>query len=164
MPETPGQRQTTVGGATVGGAEDPTAIWIVSFEVAMRLTPCVESTYTLKLSVDRNLGGVSTVSYAIIRSGGKQFRVSPGEIVRVPSISGKNEGDSVHFTDVLVAGGDSGLRIGAPTIDGAVVTGTIVKNGRGPKILVFKFKRRKGFKKMKGHRQDFTAVKIESIA
>ncbi|MFZ4793801.1 MAG: 50S ribosomal protein L21 [Blastocatellia bacterium] len=104
------------------------------------------------------------MSYAIIRSGGKQFRVSPGEIVRVPSISGKNEGDSVHFTDVLVAGGDSGLRIGAPTIDGAVVTGTIVKNGRGPKILVFKFKRRKGFKKMKGHRQDFTAVKIESIA
>jgi len=110
------------------------------------------------------MGGVSKVAYAIIRSGGKQFRVSPGDIVRVPSISDKNEGDSVEFTDVLVAGGESGLRIGAPTVAGAVVTGTVVKNGRGPKIIVFKFKRRKGFKKKKGHRQGFTAVKIEAIA
>jgi large subunit ribosomal protein L21 len=110
------------------------------------------------------MGGVSKVAYAIIRTGGKQFRVSPGDIVRVPSLSDKNEGDSVEFTDVLAAGGESGLRIGAPTVAGAVVTGTVVKNGRAPKIIVFKFKRRKGYKKKKGHRQGFTAVKIEAIA
>ena len=76
------------------------------------------------------------MAYAIIRSGGKQFRVSPGDIVRVPSLNDKNEGDSVQFTDVLIAGGESGLRVGAPTVAGAVVTGTVVKNGRGPKIIV----------------------------
>lgn len=105
------------------------------------------------------------MAYAIIRSGGKQFRVSPGDIVRVPSLGGdKNEGDSVEFNEVLVAGGEGQLRIGAPTVPGSVVTGTVVRNGRGPKIIVFKFKRRKGYKKKKGHRQGFTAVRIEAIS
>jgi large subunit ribosomal protein L21 len=103
------------------------------------------------------------VAYAIIRTGGKQFRVAPGEVVRVPSLADKNEGDQVEF-DVLVAGGDDGVRIGTPTVDGARVTGTIVKHGRGPKIIVFKFKRRKQFKRKKGHRQGYTAVKIDSVA
>lgn len=104
------------------------------------------------------------MSYAIIRTGGKQFRVSPGDVVRVPSLGDKNAGDTIEFRDVLVAGGGSEMRIGAPAIDGAVVTGTVVKQGRGPKIIVFKFKRRKQYKRTKGHRQGFTAVKIESIA
>ena len=104
------------------------------------------------------------MAYAIIRSGGKQFRVSPGDIVRVPSLGDKNEGDSVEFNEVLAAGGEGRLRIGAPTVPGSVVTGTVVRNGRGPKIIVFKFKRRKGYKKKKGHRQGFTAVKIEAIS
>ena len=103
------------------------------------------------------------MAYAIIRSGGKQFRVSPGDVVRVPSIAEKNAGDTVEF-DVLTAGNENGVRIGSPVVDGASVTGTVVKHGRGPKIIVFKFKKRKGFKKTKGHRQGFTEVKIESVA
>lgn len=103
------------------------------------------------------------MAYAIIRSGGKQFRVSPGDVVRVPSLAEKNEGDAVEF-EVLVSGGDGAVQIGNPVLTGAKVTGTVVKNGRGPKVIVFKFKRRKQFKKMKGHRQGFTAVKIDAIA
>ena len=104
------------------------------------------------------------MAYAIIRTGGKQFRVSPGDVVRVPTLADKNEGDSVEFDQVLVAGDDNGVRVGAPTVSGARVTATVVKNGRGPKIIVFKFKRRKQFKRIKGHRQGFTAVKIDAIA
>ena len=104
------------------------------------------------------------MSYAIIRTGGKQFRVSPGDIVRVPNLADKNEGDTVEFEDVLVAGDDNGVRIGAPSVSGARVTATVLKNGRGQKIIVFKFKKRKHFKRTKGHRQGFTAVKIDSIA
>jgi len=103
------------------------------------------------------------VAYAIIRTGGKQFRVSPGDVVRVPSLEGKNTGDSVEFTDVLAAGDDNSVRIGAPTLDGALVTGTVIENGRGPKIIVFKFKRRKHYKRKHGHRQGYTAVKIEAV-
>ena len=103
------------------------------------------------------------MAYAIIRSGGKQFRVSPGDVVRVPSIAEKNAGDSVEF-EVLTVGDDNGVRIGSPTVAGAGVSGTVVKHGRAPKIIVFKFKKRKGFKKIKGHRQGFTEVKIESVA
>ena len=104
------------------------------------------------------------MAYAIIRTGGKQFRVSPGDIIRVPTLADKKEGDTIEFEEVLVAGSDDGVRIGAPTIDGARVTATVLKNGRGPKIIVFKFKRRKHFKRTKGHRQGFTAVKIDSVA
>ena len=103
------------------------------------------------------------MAYAIIRSGGKQFRVSAGEIVRVPSLADKNEGDAVEF-EVLAAGDGGNVQIGNPVLAGAKVTGTVVKNARGPKIIVFKFKRRKSFKKIKGHRQGFTAVKIDAVA
>jgi large subunit ribosomal protein L21 len=104
------------------------------------------------------------VSYAIIRSGGKQFRVQSGDVVRVPSLADKKEGDAVEFGEVLATGDDNGVTIGAPLIDGAKVTGTVVTQGRAPKIIVFKFKRRKQYKKIKGHRQGFTAVKIDSVA
>jgi len=104
------------------------------------------------------------MAYAIIRTGGKQFRVSPGDVIRIPTLADKNEGDTVEFNEVLVAGSDDGVRIGAPTLAGARVTATVLKNGRGPKIIVFKFKRRKQYKRTKGHRQGFTAVKIDSIA
>ena len=103
------------------------------------------------------------MAYAIIRTGGKQFRVSPGDIIRVPTLADKSEGDTVEFDDILVVGADNGVRIGAPTVNGARVTATVLKSGRGPKIIVFKFKRRKQFKRTKGHRQGFTAVKIDSI-
>ncbi|MCI0387891.1 MAG: 50S ribosomal protein L21 [Acidobacteria bacterium] len=104
------------------------------------------------------------MAYAIIRTGGKQFRVSPGDVIRIPTLADKNEGDTIEFDEVLVAGSDDGVRIGAPTLAGARVTATVLKNGRGPKIIVFKFKRRKQYKRTKGHRQGFTAVKIDSVA
>jgi large subunit ribosomal protein L21 len=90
--------------------------------------------------------------------------VSPGDVVHVPSLADKNEGDRVEFDEVLISGDSKGTRIGAPTIAGARVTGTVLKNGRGPKIIVFKFKRRKHYKRTKGHRQGFTSIKIDSIS
>ena len=104
------------------------------------------------------------MAYAIIRTGGKQFRVTAGDVVRVPSLADKSEGDAVEFNEVLVSADDNGVRFGSPLVDGARVTGTVVKSGRGPKIIVFKFKRRKQYKRKQGHRQGFTAVKIDSIA
>jgi large subunit ribosomal protein L21 len=104
------------------------------------------------------------MAYAIIRTGGKQYRVSPGDVIRIPSLADKKEGDQVEFGDVLATGDDKGVRIGAPMVSGARVTATIVKHGRGPKIIVFKFKRRKQYKRKQGHRQGFTAVKIDAIA
>lgn len=104
------------------------------------------------------------MAYAIIRTGGKQIRVSPGDVVRVPTLNGKDAGDKVEFTEVLAADKDQGLVIGAPTVDGASVSGTVVKNGRAPKIIVFKFKRRKQYKRKQGHRQGYTTIKIEAIA
>jgi large subunit ribosomal protein L21 len=90
--------------------------------------------------------------------------VSPGDVVHIPTLAGKNAGDAVEFDEVLAAGDDGGVRIGAPTLDGALVTGVVVKNGRGPKVIVFKFKRRKQYKRKQGHRQGYTTVKIEKIA
>ena len=103
------------------------------------------------------------MSYAVIRTGGKQFRVAPGELVRIPALADKAAGDSVEFTEVLVSGDDNGVRLGAPLVDGARVTGTVVGQGRAPKIIVFKFKRRKQYKRKIGHRQGFTTVKIDGI-
>ena len=103
------------------------------------------------------------MSYAIIRSGGKQFRVAEGETVRVPSIDAE-AGETVELEALVIGGGEGGgTRVGTPAIDGARVTGTVVEHGRGDKIIVFKKKRRKQYKRTRGHRQDFTAVKIDSI-
>ncbi|MEP7273469.1 MAG: 50S ribosomal protein L21 [Acidobacteriota bacterium] len=104
------------------------------------------------------------MAYAVIRTGGKQFRVVPGELVRIPTLADKVAGDVVEFNEVLAAGDDGGIRIGAPLVDGARVTGTIVAQGRAPKIIVFKFKKRKQYKRKQGHRQRFTTVKIDGIA
>jgi large subunit ribosomal protein L21 len=101
------------------------------------------------------------VAYAIIQAGGKQFRVTEGEVVRVPSFTAK-VGASVEF-DVLIQSNGDRIEVGAPTVDGSRVTGVVVAHGRAPKIIVFKKKRRKQYKKIHGHRQDFTAVRIESI-
>ena len=101
------------------------------------------------------------MSYAIIRSGGKQFRVAEGQTVRLPSLN-EEAGKTVEF-DVLVLGGDNETRVGSPIVDGARVAGTIVEHGRGDKIIVFKMKRRKQYKRTQGHRQNYTAVKIETI-
>ena len=101
------------------------------------------------------------MSYAIIRSGGKQFRVAEGETVRVPSLN-EEAGKTVEFDVLVVGGGEGGTRVGSPVVDGARVAGTIVEHGRGDKIIVFKMKRRKQYKRTKGHRQNYTAVKIDT--
>lgn len=97
------------------------------------------------------------MSFAIVRTGGKQFRVEQGAKVRVPSIEGE-VGASVDL-EVLV----TAEKVGAPLVDGAKVTATVVDHGRGEKIIVFKKKRRKQYKRTKGHRQGYTTLKIESI-
>lgn len=101
------------------------------------------------------------MAYAIIQVRGKQFRVTEGEVVRVPSFAA-DAGSPVEFQVLARSGGD-GIEIGAPLIDGATVTGTVVKHGRERKIIVFKMKRKKQYKKTIGHRQNFTAVRIDSI-
>ena len=100
------------------------------------------------------------MAFAIIRSGGKQFRVEEGATVRVPSLD-KEAGETVEF-EVLVSAGDE-TRVGTPSVAGATVRGTVVEHGRGDKVIVFKKKRRKQYKRKQGHRQDYTAVKIDSI-
>ena len=100
------------------------------------------------------------MAYAIIRSGGKQFRVEEGQQVRVPLIN-EEVGSTVEL-DVLLLGGDE-PKVGTPTVDGARVAATVVDHGRDTKIIVFKKKRRKQYKRTKGHRQDYTTLKIDSI-
>ena len=96
------------------------------------------------------------MSYAIIRTGGKQFAVAEGQTVRVPSLEGK-EGDKVDI-EALVAGEGAKAKIG-----GAKIKATVVSHGRGEKVIVFKKKRRKTYKRKQGHRQGFTEIKIDKI-
>ena len=100
--------------------------------------------------------------YAIIRTGGKQYQVSAGSLLRVEKISG-NIGDTVELKDVLAVVGDNATRIGQPTVEGAVVTATIVEQDKARKVLVFKKKRRKGYRVKRGHRQMYTALRISDI-
>jgi large subunit ribosomal protein L21 len=104
---------------------------------------------------------VEAVAYAIIRSGDKQFRVAPGSVVRVPSIDAE-VGDKANF-DVLVYGDGNDVQVGAPIVGGVGVEGTVLDHGRGEKIIVFKMKRRKGYKRKQGHRQNYTTVRIDSV-
>jgi large subunit ribosomal protein L21 len=101
------------------------------------------------------------MSFAIIRTGGKQFTVEQGATVRVPSL-GTEVGKSVDL-EVLALGEGSETRVGSALGEGAVVKATVVEHGRAPKIVVFKKKRRKHYKRTKGHRQGFTTLKIDSI-
>jgi large subunit ribosomal protein L21 len=100
--------------------------------------------------------------YAVVRTGGKQVRLSPGSSVRVESLPG-SVGDAVELDQVLLVGGEGDPRVGAPLVDGAKVVGTIVAQGRGPKITVFKMKRRKGYRRKQGHRQNFTEIRVDKI-
>lgn len=102
--------------------------------------------------------------YAVIQTGGKQYRVEPGATVVVEKLEG-DKGTSVVFDQVLlVSSGDGGnVTVGKPTVAGAKVTGEIVEQGRGEKLVVFKFRRRKNYVRKNGHRQDYTAVKIAAI-
>lgn len=101
------------------------------------------------------------MSFAIIRTGGKQFRVEKGAKVRVPSLKGE-VGASVDLEVIAAIDGED-TRIGAPAVEGAKVSATVIDHGREAKIVVFKKKRRKHYKRTKGHRQGYTTLKIESI-
>ncbi len=98
--------------------------------------------------------------YAVIRTGGKQYRVAPGDVIRVENQQGKD--GKVEFADVLAVSSSEG-QIGKPQSE-ALVTGEVVEQGRGAKILVFHYKRKKQYKKLRGHRQGYTAVRITEIA
>ena len=100
--------------------------------------------------------------YAVIRSGGKQYRVSQGGRLRVEKLEGE-VGSSVTLDDVLMVGEEGNVKIGAPCVDGARVTGTIIAQGRGAKLTIFKMKRRKGYRRKYGHRQDYTEIRVDQI-
>jgi large subunit ribosomal protein L21 len=100
--------------------------------------------------------------YAVIEQGGKQYRISPGDVVRLERLSG-NPGENVTLDRVLLVNDDGELKVGRPVLEGASVAGTIVEQHRTRKIIVFKFKRRKQFRRKRGHRQHYTAVKIQAI-
>lgn len=101
--------------------------------------------------------------YAIISIGGKQLKVREGDNIRVERLPGE-VGDTIALEDVLLVHQDDGaLAVGTPTVEGGVVTGSILGHGRGKKVVIFKHKRRKNYRRKQGHRQEYTAVKITSI-
>src|SRR5512139_3535569 len=101
--------------------------------------------------------------YAIIQTGGKQYRVAPGDVLRVERLPGER-GDEVMLDQVLlVTNDDSEVRVGQPLVENASVRGQILLQGKAKKILAFKKKRRKGYRRRQGHRQLFTAVQIQEI-
>jgi large subunit ribosomal protein L21 len=100
--------------------------------------------------------------YAVIKSGGKQYRVASGEQVRVELISAE-VGADVAFEEVLLVGAGDDVKVGAPFVSGAKVTATVVEHGRGDKVRIFKLRRRKHFQKTQGHRQGYTEVRIKDI-
>lgn len=100
--------------------------------------------------------------YAVIRTGGKQYRVSEGQTLRVEKLP-QAEGEVVSFGEVLMVGGDT-TKVGQPTVAGAKVEGKIKSHYRGPKIIVFKFRRRKNYRRKTGHRQPYTDVVITGIS
>ncbi|HWP24032.1 MAG TPA: 50S ribosomal protein L21 [Candidatus Binatia bacterium] len=102
------------------------------------------------------------MKYAVIRTGGKQYRVAEGEIIKVEKLDGE-VGDKVTLGDVLFVGGNGEVAIGAPLVANARVTGEIVGHGRAKKIIVFKKKRRKSYSRQKGHRQYQTTLRITAI-
>ena len=100
--------------------------------------------------------------YAVIESGGKQHKVTPGEVLKVERLD-VEEGKPVSFDRVLLVADDKGVRIGTPMVAGAVVLGTSLGDGRAAKVIIFKKKKRKQYRRTKGHRQFFTAVRIDRI-
>ena len=100
--------------------------------------------------------------YAVIQSGGKQYRVSPGEEVKLEKLQGE-VGDPIAFDKVMVVSDGENIKIGKPYLENTSVVGRLTRHGKSRKVLVVKFKRRKGYRRKKGHRQPFSMVKIEDI-
>ena len=100
--------------------------------------------------------------YAVIKSGGKQYRVESGKQVRVESLAA-DVGAAVAFEQVLLVGNGESVKIGAPLVSGAKVKATVLAHGRGDKVKIFKLRRRKHYQKTQGHRQNYTEVRIDDI-
>ena len=100
--------------------------------------------------------------FAVIRTGGKQYRVAPNDIIEVEKIAGE-PGDIVELAEVILLGGEGGPKTGSPTIAGALVAAEVIEQERGDKVVVFKKKRRKNYRRKKGHRQLLTALRITEI-
>lgn len=100
--------------------------------------------------------------YAVIKTGGKQYRVAQGDKLRVEKLAG-NVGDTVTLGEVLLVGSGDGVQIGAPSVNGAKVEAKILGQDRGEKIIIFKFRRRKNYRRKTGHRQPYTALEITGI-
>lgn len=102
--------------------------------------------------------------YAVFQTGGKQFRAEPGARLRIPSLQAE-PGEKVTFDRVLLAGdGADDVRVGTPVLDGASVTAEVIRHGRDKKLIVFKRKRRKNYRRKQGHRQGFTEIRIDEVA
>ncbi|WP_321491728.1 50S ribosomal protein L21 [uncultured Desulfobacter sp.] len=101
--------------------------------------------------------------YAVIRTGGKQYKVHEDQVLKIEKLEG-SEGTEVEFNDVLLYSDGETITLGAPQIENASVKAFIVEQGRSKKQLVFKYKRRKGYRKMRGHRQHYTEIRINSIS
>ncbi len=100
--------------------------------------------------------------YAIIETGGKQYRVQPGDELKIEKL-GFEENDTVTFEKVLMIGSDEGVKVGTPLVDGASVVAKLVCNDKGKKIIVFKYKNKTNYRRFRGHRQPFSLVRIETI-
>jgi len=100
--------------------------------------------------------------YAIIQTGGKQYKVSEGDVVYIEKLEAE-EGASVNFAEVLAVGEGAELKCGAPFVEGAAVSAKVLKNGKAKKVLIFKYKPKKGYRRRQGHRQPYTKVQIEKI-
>ena len=101
--------------------------------------------------------------YAVIRSGGKQYRVSPGQTIRLERVGG-DVGSKVELGEVLLVENEGNVQVGAPLVANAKIEATVVENDRAKKILIFKKKRKKQYRRTRGHRQDYTAVRIDKIS
>jgi large subunit ribosomal protein L21 len=101
--------------------------------------------------------------YAIIKTGGKQYRVNEGDVISVEKLDVAS-GEKIVFDEILVVSNNGELQIGAPVVSGAKVEGTVLQQGKEKKVVVFKYKPKKDYRKKQGHRQPFTKVKIEKIS
>ena len=117
------------------------------------------STSVTRVGESSRKGG--TIMYAVIETGGKQYRVQEGDVITVEKLN-VEAGETVAFDKVLVLGEGKDIKVGAP-YTGDVVTGSVVENGKGQKVIIFKYKAKKDYRKKQGHRQPYTMVKIESL-
>lgn len=127
----------------------------------VKLTDTGGSLYPSQLSLP-GVGGAD-VMYAVIQTGGKQYRVKPGDTLKVETVAAE-AGQVVEFDKVLLIGTDAGIQVGRPFLSGGKVTATVTGHGRHPKIRIIKFRRRKHHMKRMGHRQNYTEVRIDGIS